>query len=228
MKLILLMCPVLLLALASPTHANACALGFSFQFAPLPDHYGHEATSIKSFLNKTYAKRGWEWAPSSLSINAPVRPDLNSRIAVSVGSVAPDMLGIYSGFSVFRANRVTVIEFAGEKEVAKRLPSQVPILKMQNFGPYSGKTSKIDSGIEKIADFKLSDLTMPFAKLRIRANGANGIRLFASFFPVDDKAPVQIVRATKDIYGGPQNPCHNKLYVYGKWPKNLRKSYRYE
>ena len=140
----------------------------------------------------------------------------------------PICLGIYSRFSLYRLNQVTVIEFASEKEVAKRLPRQVDILKMQNFGPYTGRTSKLDSGIEKIADFKLSELAMPFAKLRIRAMGATGIKLFASFAPMDENAPIQIVRAAKDINASAANPCRHLLYVYGKWPKNLRKNYHYE
>ena len=216
------------LSIISPTRADACALGFSFQFVPLPDHYGGEATSLSSFLDKRFAARGWEWATTALRIKVPERPDNSHRIPVSAGSVSPELLGLYESFSIFRMNRVTVIEFAGEKEVAKRLPSRVPITKMQHFGPYSGKTSKIDRDIEKIAEFKLSDLVPPFAKLRIRANGASGIRLFASFVPKDQKARVQIVRAAKDINASSSNPCSRLFYVYGNWPKNLRKNYRYE
>ena len=234
MKLFLFLYRTLFFVLVSPTLAQACAMGFSFHFEPLPEHFGAKSTSLKSFLDRSYAKRGWEWAKppqntkSPLSVVAPKRPENSARISIRVGSLSPDLLGVYTSFSVFRMNRVTVIEFAGEKEVAKRLPNQVSISRAEHFGPYSGKTSKIDSGIEKIADFKLSDLAMPFTKLRIRAGGESGVRLFASFVPKDKMARVQIVRSLGDIETGLANPCRRTLYVFGKWPKNLRKTYRYE
>ncbi len=219
---------------ANPSAASACALGFSFHFKPLPAHFGGEANSLKAFLDKTYAKRGWQWAraPSNqqhpLQIKAAERPENSARIGLSVGSRSPDLLGVYKGFSVFKMSLVTVIEFAGEKEVAKRLPSKVDIEKLQNFGPYSGRTSKVEAGIEKIADFKLSALALPFTKLRFRSRDASGVWLFASFVPTNERTPVQIVRAPKALNTGLSNPCKSLLYVYGKWPQNLRKSYRYE
>ena len=234
MKYFLFLFRTLFFVLVSPTLSHACAMGFSFHFEPLPEHFGSKSISLKSFLDRTYAKRGWEWAKSPqnikrpLHIEAPKHPENSARIAVSVGSRSPDLLGVYERFSVFRMNRVTVIEFAGEKEVAKRLPNRVPISGMKHFGPFSGKTSQIDSGIEKIADFKLSKFAMPFAKLRIRAGGVSGIRLFASFVPIDDKALIQVVRAQRKIEAGPMNPCYRTLYVFGRWPENLRKTYRYE
>ncbi len=224
----------LLYVIANLSSASACALGFSFHFEPLPAHFGGEATSLKGFLDKTFARRGWEWARQSsrlqhpLQIKAAERPENSARIGLSVGSRSPDLLGVYKSFSVFKMNLVTVIEFAGAKEVAKRLPSKVDIEKMQNFGPYSGRTSKVEAGIEKIADVKLSALALPFAKLRFRSMDASGVLLFASFVPTKDRGPVQIIRAPKELNTGLSNPCKSLLYVYGKWPKNLRKSYRYE
>ncbi len=226
MKQIFLLASLVLSALAGPTTAFACALGFSFHFEPLPEQYGRKALSQKTFLDKLYSKRGWVWGHSLLKIKAPHRAENNNLIPVSVGAVAPDLPGVYEEFTLFRMNLVTVIQFAGEKEVAKRLPSQVDIQKMQNFGPYTGKTSRLEAGIEKIAEFKLSPLALPFAKTRIRANGASAIQLFASFVPKDKQAPVQIVKAPHEIEA--RHPCHHQLYIYGKWPKNLRKNYRYE
>lgn len=234
MKLFILLFSTLWLAIAGAVPVSACALGFSFHFEPLPAHFGGEANSLKGFLDKTYAKRGWEWARQSsklqrsLQIKTAERPENSARIGLSVGSRSPDLLGVYKGFSVFKMSLVTVIEFAGEKEVAKRLPSKVDIEKLQNFGPYSGRTSKVEAGIEKIADFKLSELAMPFAKLRFRSMDASGISLFASFVPTNERAPVQIIRAPKELNTSLSNPCKSLLYVYGKWPQNLRKSYSYE
>ncbi len=128
-------------------------------------------------------------------IKASERPENSARIGLSIGALSPDLLGVYKGFSVFKMSLVTVIEFSGEREVAKRLPGKVGIEKMQQFGPYTGRTSKVAAGIEKIADFKLSKLALPFAKLRFRSMEATAIRLFASFVPRDKGAPVQIVRA---------------------------------
>ena len=107
-----------------------------------------------------------------------------------------------------------------------RSDTQVNIQKMQNFGPYTGKTSQLAAGIETIATFKLSPLALPFAKTRIRANGASAIHLFASFVPKDKQAPVQIVQAPHKV--ATRHPSHHQLYIYGKWPKNLRNSYRHE
>jgi len=226
LKQILLLASLLLSTLAGPMPALACALGFSFHFEPLPEYFGGKAQSEKAFLDKLYGRHGWIWAKPPLKIKVPKRAENNNLIPISVGAVAPDLPGVYEEFTLFRMNLVTIIEFAGEKEVAKRLPSQVDIQKMQNFGPYTGKTSRLESGIEKIAQFKLSPLALPFAKTRIRANGASAIQLFASFVPKDKQTPVQIVKAPHEI--DTRHPCHHQLYVYGKWPQNLHKSYRYE
>ncbi|MCF6199115.1 MAG: hypothetical protein L3J67_06910 [Hyphomicrobiaceae bacterium] len=226
MKQILLHVLLLLSTAMGAMPASACALGFSFNFEPLPEQYGRQALSQKTFLDKLYGKRGWVWAQHPLRIKVPKRAENSNVIPVSVGAVAPDLPGVYQELTLFRINLVTVIEFAGEKEVAKRLPSQVDILKMQNFDPYTGRTSQLEGGIEKIVAFKLSPLALPFAKTRIRANGASAIHLFASFVPKDKQAPVQIVKAPHKTEA--RHPCHHQLYVYGKWPKNLRKSYRYE
>ena len=203
-------------------------MGFSFQFKPLPDHYGREANGLKSFLDRTFAKRGWEWAKPPLTIIAPAHPENSARILIGAGSVSPGLIGVYERFSIFKINLVTQIEFVSEKEVARRLPDRVDIERPVGAGPFGGKTSQIESGIEKIAEFKLSELTPPVAKLRIRSMGETGIKLFASFVPSDKKAPVQIVRGKSEIKTISDNPCNRTLYVYGKWPKNLRQSYRYE
>ena len=218
----------LLLVGVRPGSVSACAMGFSFQFEPLPDHFGREEKALEPFLDRTFARRGWVWASPPLTIFAPAHPENSARISIGVGATSPDLIGVYERFSIFKISLVTQIEFVSEKEVARRLPRRIDLERAAGAGPFGGKTSQIERGIEKIAEFNLSELTPPFAKLRIRSTGETGIKLFASFVPGDKKAPVQIVRGATVIKVISGNPCNRTLYVYGKWPKNLRKSYRYE
>lgn len=207
-------------------------MGFSFYFTEiLPSDFvfgSRDARNVDNFLDKKYGEGKWEYSSGTLQIHTPDIAENPAVIPVVIRSTA-EKTGLYGGIAVFVERSVAVLDsdkfdptylpsvyhVDGEKWETKNHPNALQIHKI---------TSSL-SMMAFVAEFKLGDHTLPEISTRLRTLGAKEFRVIAGFIPVDPVQKIAVIKQEKTIK---TYDCMNVIYVDGKWPEGLKKSYEYQ